>query len=164
VQLSLLLCAQMGPSGSGKTTLLDLLAGRKTVGKTEGSILFAGNKPTRPFLRRYTGYVEQFGECIPAGSTALQIVRHCRWPSCLLSTRGEQPAAQQQISCCKYGVSDQVASGQPHHRSCAQAGHSSSCGAAVCKHGTRPLCQFTIMLPACLISCLRRHAAAHPDC
>lgn len=56
------LLLQMGPSGSGKTTLLDLLAGRKTVGKTEGSILFAGNKPTRPFLRRYTGYVEQFGE------------------------------------------------------------------------------------------------------
>lgn len=53
---------QMGPSGSGKTTLLDLLAGRKTVGKTAGSILFAGNKPTRPFLRRFTGYVEQFGE------------------------------------------------------------------------------------------------------
>lgn len=52
---------QMGPSGSGKTTLLDLLAGRKTVGKTEGSIFFAGNKPTRQFLRRYTGYVEQFG-------------------------------------------------------------------------------------------------------
>jgi ABC-type proline/glycine betaine transport system ATPase subunit len=56
----------MGPSGSGKTTLLDLLAGRKTVGKMEGSILFAGNKATRPFLRRYTGYVEQFGECMPA--------------------------------------------------------------------------------------------------
>lgn len=55
---------QMGPSGSSKTTLLDLLAGRKTVGRTEGSILVAGNKPTRPFLRRYTGYVEQFGECM----------------------------------------------------------------------------------------------------
>jgi ABC-type multidrug transport system ATPase subunit len=52
----------MGPSGSGKTTLLDLLAGRKTVGKLDGDILFAGNKPTRSFLRRYTGYVEQFGE------------------------------------------------------------------------------------------------------
>ncbi len=60
--LFLLSCLQMGPSGSGKTTLLDLLAGRKTVGKVEGAILFAGNKPTRPFLRRYTGYVEQFGE------------------------------------------------------------------------------------------------------
>jgi ABC-type multidrug transport system ATPase subunit len=65
----------MGPSGSGKTTLLDLLAGRKTVGKTEGSILFAGNKPTRPFPRRYTGYVEQFGENTPAGSAAVQTVQ-----------------------------------------------------------------------------------------
>ncbi len=46
---------QMGPSGSGKTTLLDLLAGRKTVGKTEGTISFAGQKPTQAFLRRYTG-------------------------------------------------------------------------------------------------------------
>jgi ABC-type lipoprotein export system ATPase subunit len=56
-------CAlQMGPSGSGKTTLLDLLAGRKTVGDVQGSIRFAGHKPSRQFLRRYTGYVEQFGE------------------------------------------------------------------------------------------------------
>jgi ABC-type uncharacterized transport system ATPase subunit len=56
-------CAlQMGPSGSGKTTLLDLLAGRKTVGDVQGSICFAGHKPSRQFLRRYTGYVEQFGE------------------------------------------------------------------------------------------------------
>ena len=53
---------QMGPSGSGKTTLLDVLAGRKTAGKTRGSILFAGVAPTSMFLRRYTGYVEQFGE------------------------------------------------------------------------------------------------------
>ena len=52
----------MGPSGSGKTTLLDVLAGRKTAGKTTGSILFAGAPPTVRFLRRYTGYVEQFGE------------------------------------------------------------------------------------------------------
>lgn len=59
------MAALMGPSGSGKTTLLDLLAGRKTVGKTAGSILFAGNKPTRPFLRRFTGYVEQFDTLLP---------------------------------------------------------------------------------------------------
>jgi ABC-type multidrug transport system ATPase subunit len=51
----------MGPSGSGKTTLLDVLAGRKTAGKIEGRVLFAGLKPTSMFLRRYTGYVEQFG-------------------------------------------------------------------------------------------------------
>ena len=51
---------QMGPSGSGKTTLLDVLAGRKTVGEAHGSILFGGSKPSRAFLRRFTGYVEQF--------------------------------------------------------------------------------------------------------
>ena len=52
---------QMGPSGSGKTTLLDVLAGRKTSGRTEGSVLFAGVRPSSMFLRRFTGYVEQFG-------------------------------------------------------------------------------------------------------
>jgi ABC-type multidrug transport system ATPase subunit len=51
---------QMGPSGSGKTTLLDVLAGRKTQGKTEGEIFFSAHKPSLNFLRRYTGYVEQF--------------------------------------------------------------------------------------------------------
>jgi ABC-type bacteriocin/lantibiotic exporter with double-glycine peptidase domain len=62
----------MGPSGSGKTTVLDLLAGRKTVGTMEGTILFSGNKPTRNFLRRCTGYVEQFGELNTAlGKAAL---------------------------------------------------------------------------------------------
>ena len=55
----------MGPSGSGKTTLLDVLAGRKTAGKATGSVLFAGVPPTVTFLRRYTGYVEQFGK-LPA--------------------------------------------------------------------------------------------------
>ena len=56
------LVALMGPSGSGKTTLLDVLAGRKTVGTQSGEILFSGTKPTRMFLRRFTGYVEQFGQ------------------------------------------------------------------------------------------------------
>ncbi len=50
------------PSGSGKTTLLDILAGRKTVGRIQGEIKFSGNVPTGMFLRRFTGYVEQFGE------------------------------------------------------------------------------------------------------
>lgn len=54
----------MGPSGSGKTTLLDLLAGRKTSGSRTGDILFAGQPPSQQFLRRYTGYVEQFGGCL----------------------------------------------------------------------------------------------------
>lgn len=51
---------QMGPSGSGKTTLLDVLAGRKTQGEITGDILFSAQKPTINFLRRFTGYVEQF--------------------------------------------------------------------------------------------------------
>lgn len=41
----------------------DVLAGRKTVGTISGKILFAGQHATKTFLRRYTGYVEQFGEC-----------------------------------------------------------------------------------------------------
>ena len=49
------------PSGSGKTTLMDLLAGRKTVGTLEGQVKFSGNAPSQMFLRRFTGYVEQFG-------------------------------------------------------------------------------------------------------
>lgn len=52
--------ALMGPSGSGKTTLLDVLAGRKTQGETTGDILFSAQKPSINFLRRFTGYVEQF--------------------------------------------------------------------------------------------------------
>lgn len=57
--------ALMGPSGSGKTTLLDLLAGRKTVGKTAGEIRYGGQKASKPFLRRFTGYVEQVDTLLP---------------------------------------------------------------------------------------------------
>lgn len=57
--------ALMGPSGSGKTTLLDVLAGRKTVGSLKGDITFGGQKPSRNFLRRYTGYVEQTDTLLP---------------------------------------------------------------------------------------------------
>ncbi|GAB4821435.1 hypothetical protein N2152v2_008481 [Parachlorella kessleri] len=53
------LAALMGPSGSGKSTLLDVLSGRKTVGTLAGDIKIAGTVPTRMFLRRFTGYVEQ---------------------------------------------------------------------------------------------------------
>lgn len=51
--------ALMGPSGCGKTTLLDVLAGRKTQGCIDGSILVGGQLPSRIFLRRHAGYVEQ---------------------------------------------------------------------------------------------------------
>ena len=52
-------------SGSGKSTLLDILAQRKTVGKVTGEVLIAGHKPTQTFLRRYSGYVEQFDTLLP---------------------------------------------------------------------------------------------------
>jgi hypothetical protein len=45
-------------------TLLDVLAGRKTAGVREGVIEFGGQQPTIQFLRRYTGYVEQFDTLI----------------------------------------------------------------------------------------------------
>lgn len=59
------LVALMGPSGCGKTTLMDILAGRKTVGVQTGELLYDGVKPSRPFLRRFTGYVEQFDSLVP---------------------------------------------------------------------------------------------------
>ncbi len=57
----------------------DVLAGRKTVGSIKGKIVFAGHKPSKSFLRRYTGYVEQFG-ATPALSAAVQHIVH--FPSC----------------------------------------------------------------------------------
>ena len=39
----------------------DLLAGRKTTGAMHGTILYSGHAPTKSFLRRHTGYVEQCG-------------------------------------------------------------------------------------------------------
>lgn len=56
--------ALLGPSGSGKTTLLNLLAGRTTSGSMAGSISVGGVTPSPAFLRRYTGYVEQFDTLI----------------------------------------------------------------------------------------------------
>lgn len=39
----------------------DLLSGRKTQGSVTGTLLFGPTAPSRAFLRRHTGYVEQFG-------------------------------------------------------------------------------------------------------
>ena len=58
--------ALLGPSGSGKTTFLDLVSGRKTIGEVDGVVHFGGKAPTTRFLRRHTGYVEQFDTLIPA--------------------------------------------------------------------------------------------------
>ncbi|OQS03893.1 ATP-binding Cassette (ABC) Superfamily [Thraustotheca clavata] len=51
--------ALMGSSGAGKTTLMDVIAGRKTGGKIEGSIYLNGYPATDLAIRRATGYCEQ---------------------------------------------------------------------------------------------------------
>lgn len=51
--------ALMGATGAGKTTLLDVVAGRKTQGTVDGSILLNGHQATPLALRRSTGYCEQ---------------------------------------------------------------------------------------------------------
>jgi len=54
-----MLIAFLGPSGAGKTTLLDVLAGRKTSGRIEGSITINGAPVDASTLARFAGYVEQ---------------------------------------------------------------------------------------------------------
>ena len=44
--------------------MMDVLAGRRTTGKINGSMTYAGVRPTQMFLRRITGYVEQFGTLV----------------------------------------------------------------------------------------------------
>jgi len=51
--------ALMGSSGAGKTTLMDVIAHRKTGGKTRGKILLNGYEATDLVMRRCTGYCEQ---------------------------------------------------------------------------------------------------------
>ncbi|CAI5514863.1 unnamed protein product [Closterium sp. Naga37s-1] len=51
--------ALMGSSGAGKTTLLDVLAGRKTIGRTRGDILVNSFPKVQDTFARISGYVEQ---------------------------------------------------------------------------------------------------------
>ena len=53
------LTALMGASGAGKTTLMDVIAGRKTAGKIEGSITVNGSPQDQATYRRISAYVEQ---------------------------------------------------------------------------------------------------------
>lgn len=68
--------ALMGPSGSGKTTLLDVLAGRKNSGKIKGKILYGCEAPTKIFLKRHTGYVEQF-DTLVENLTVYEMLLYC---------------------------------------------------------------------------------------
>lgn len=53
------LTALMGVSGAGKTTLMDVLAGRKTGGYVEGSIMISGFQKRQDTFARISGYCEQ---------------------------------------------------------------------------------------------------------
>eukprot|EP00892_Ulva_mutabilis_P008760 jgi/Ulvmu1/6256/UM028_0114.1 len=53
------LCALMGGSGAGKTTAMDVIAARKTVGRTSGDILINGYPMEQGSWSRNLGYVEQ---------------------------------------------------------------------------------------------------------
>ncbi|XP_050366567.1 pleiotropic drug resistance protein 1-like [Argentina anserina] len=53
------LTALMGVSGAGKTTLMDVLAGRKTGGYIEGSIMISGYSKRQETFARISGYCEQ---------------------------------------------------------------------------------------------------------
>lgn len=53
------LTALMGVSGAGKTTLMDVLAGRKTGGYIEGTIMISGYPKNQATFARISGYCEQ---------------------------------------------------------------------------------------------------------
>ncbi|KAL0035494.1 hypothetical protein WJX77_008879 [Trebouxia sp. C0004] len=76
------LTALMGASGAGKTTLMDVLADRKTGGRTTGEQKLNGVKKTKATLARVMGYVEQSDIHTPALTVmeSLTFSAHLRLP------------------------------------------------------------------------------------
>ena len=136
----------MGPSGIGKSTLLDILSGRKNTGKVTGELLYSGNKPSKQFLRRFTGYVEQRGECcVTAGRPAA---------SCQHDRPAGRPAARQ---ACRLGGG--LMHGQPAGRRGVWLGgrHEAAAHDAAATHMARAAAHLF------LLPCPRHHRSIHPD-
>ncbi|CAI9115148.1 OLC1v1015985C1 [Oldenlandia corymbosa var. corymbosa] len=72
------LTALMGVSGAGKTTLLDVLAGRKTGGYIEGTIMVSGYPKKQETFARVAGYCEQ-NDIHSPHLTVYESLRYSAW-------------------------------------------------------------------------------------
>ena len=62
--------AFLGPSGAGKSSLLDVLAGRRTSGKSQGTVFLGGVVVSATQRRTYSSYVAQ-DDVLPMQLTAM---------------------------------------------------------------------------------------------
>jgi len=72
----------MGSSGAGKSTLMDVIAGRKTVGRSTGTITANGRPLNRSAFASKMGYVEQSDLHVPLQTVgeALRFAARLRLP------------------------------------------------------------------------------------
>lgn len=77
--------------GAGKSTLLDVLAGRKTSGRTEGEILLNGEAFNPITFNHLAGYVEQFDthNALSTVREAIEFSARLRLPN-LISNQNEE--------------------------------------------------------------------------
>jgi ABC-type multidrug transport system ATPase subunit len=82
----------MGSSGAGKTTMMDVIAGRKTVGRTTGAITINGRPKDPESFARLTGYVEQTDVHVPLQTVgeALRFAAALRLPAGFSSQEREE--------------------------------------------------------------------------